>query len=113
MDKYKNNFRYQILFFSSLRKITVGGFVNQLIKKFRPNIPDRILTYADEIAEEKIKYLRGMVNIVIPCRVKPVLGDHSKIDKTKILMTNGSYIYRSKVLQNAPLGAFCNTFDLH
>ena len=27
-------------------------------------------------------------------------------------MTNGSLI-RSEVLQNAPFGAFCNTFDLH
>ena len=33
---------------------------------------------------------------------------HSKIDKTMILMTNGSLI---KV--KSPLGAFCNTFDLH
>ena len=30
----------------------------------------------------------------------------------KILMTNGS-LMKVKVLQNAPLGAFCNTFDLH
>ena len=29
----KNNFR---IFFSTFRKITVGGFVNQLIKKFWP-----------------------------------------------------------------------------
>ena len=26
----------------------------------------------------------------IPSTVKPVLSDHSKIDQTKILMTNGS-----------------------
>ena len=44
--------------------------------------------------------------------VKPVLSGHSKIDKTKILMTSGS-LCRSKVLQNAPFGAFCNTSDLH
>ena len=44
--------------------------------------------------------------------VKPVLSGHSKIDKTKILMTNGS-LMKVKVLQNAPFGAFCNTFDLH
>ena len=35
-----------------------------------------------------------------------------KIDITKILMTNGN-LMKLKVLQNAPLGAFCNTFDLH
>ena len=44
--------------------------------------------------------------------VKPVLSGHSKIDKTKILMTNGS-LMKVKVLQNAPIGAFCITFDLH
>ena len=45
--------------------------------------------------------------------VKPVLKGHSKIDKKKkILMTNGS-LMKGKVLQNAPFGAFCNTFDLH
>ena len=45
--------------------------------------------------------------------VKPVLSSHSKIDKTKILMTNGSLMKVVEVLQNAPFGAFCNTFDLH
>ena len=43
--------------------------------------------------------------------VKPVLSGHSKIDKTKILMINGS-LMKVKVLQNAPIRAFCNTFDL-
>ena len=39
---------------------------------------------------------------------------HSKIGKTKILMTNfNGNLMKVKVLQNAPLGAFCNTFDLH
>ena len=33
MDKKKKKFR---IFFSTFRKITVGGFVNQLIKKFWP-----------------------------------------------------------------------------
>ena len=54
--------------------------------------------------------------------VKPVLRGHLKIDKIKIFMTNGSLMkvesiaecsHWSKVLQNAPIGAFCNTFDLH
>ena len=44
--------------------------------------------------------------------VKPVLSGHSKKDETKILMTDGS-LMKVKVLQNAPLGALCNTFDLH
>ena len=34
--------------------------------------------------------------------LKPVLSGHSKIDKTKVLVTNGS-LMRTKVLQNAPL----------
>ena len=46
--------------------------------------------------------------------VKPVLNGHLKIDKTKVLMETDSLMdWRSKVLQNAPLGAFCNTFELH
>ena len=32
--------------------------------------------------------------------------------KTKILITNGS-LMKVEGFQNAPLGAFCNTFDLH
>ena len=40
-------------------------------------------------------------------RVKPVLSGHSKIDKTKVLMTNGSAM---KVKSNAE---FCNILDLH
>ena len=43
---------------------------------------------------------------------KTGLKGNSKIDKIKILMTNGSLI-KIKILQNAPLEAFCNTFDLH
>ena len=44
--------------------------------------------------------------------VKPMLNGHSKIDKTKILMTNGS-LMKIKCLQTAPFGAFFNNFDLH
>ena len=44
--------------------------------------------------------------------VKPVLIVHSKIDKIKFLMTNCS-LMKVKSMQNAPLGAFCDTFDLH
>ena len=42
--------------------------------------------------------------------VKPVLSGHSKINKTKILMTNGSLM---KIESIAEFGAFYNTFDLH
>ena len=44
--------------------------------------------------------------------VKPVLSDHSKIDKAKDLKSFGSFIQVIS-MQNAPIGAFCNTFDLH
>ena len=39
--------------------------------------------------------------------VKPVLRGHSKIHKTKILMTNGS------IMQLESIAQCCNTFDLH
>ena len=42
--------------------------------------------------------------------VKPVLSGHSKLEKTKILMTNGS-LMKAESIQS--LGAFCNIFDLH
>ena len=44
--------------------------------------------------------------------VKPVLSGHSKIDKTKILKTNGSLMTVDSIAE-CSLGAFCNTFDLH
>ena len=37
---------------------------------------------------------------------------HSKIDKTKILMTNGSLV-KVESIAECFLEAFCNTFDLH
>ena len=44
--------------------------------------------------------------------VKPVLSGHSKIDKTKIITTNGS-LMKVESIAECSLGAFCNTFDLH
>ena len=44
--------------------------------------------------------------------VKPVLSDHSKIGKTKILKTHGS-LMKVESIAECSLGAFCNTFDLH
>ena len=38
--------------------------------------------------------------------VKPVLSCHSKIDKTKILMTNGNLMKVESIAE-------CYTFDLH
>ena len=50
--------------------------------------------------------------IVNKYTVKPVLRDHSKIDKTKVLKTNGS-LMKVESIAECSLGAFCNTFDLH
>ena len=44
--------------------------------------------------------------------VKSVLSGHSKIDKTKVLKTNGS-LMKVESIAECSLGAFCNTFDLH
>ena len=44
--------------------------------------------------------------------VKPVLSGHSKIDKTKVLKTNGS-LMKVKSIAECSQQAFCNTFDLH
>ena len=46
-------------------------------------------------------------HVIFPATtVKPVLGGHSNIDKTKVLMANDS-------LMKVQRGAFCNAFDLH
>ena len=43
---------------------------------------------------------------------KTVLSGHLKIDKTKVLMKNGS-LMKVESIAEAPRGVFCNTFDLH
>ena len=43
--------------------------------------------------------------IIFKCKVKPVFSGHSKIDETKILITDGN-LMQVKVLQNATLGPF-------
>ena len=44
--------------------------------------------------------------------VKPALRGQSKIDKTKLLKTNGS-LMKVESIAECSHGAFCNTFDLH
>ena len=44
--------------------------------------------------------------------VKPVLSGPSKIDKTKVLKTDGTLMQVESIAE-CSLGAFCNTFDLH
>ena len=43
---------------------------------------------------------------------KPVLSGHSKIDKSKVLKTNGISM-KVESIAECSLGAFCNTFDQH
>ena len=43
---------------------------------------------------------------------KTCLKRHSKIDKTKVLQTNGSFM-KVKSIAECSLRSFCNTFDLH
>ena len=46
--------------------------------------------------------------------VNPVLSGASKIDKTKVFMANGSLMKVESIAEcSPPLGAFCNTFDMH
>ena len=43
--------------------------------------------------------------------VKTVHSGHLKIDKTKVLMENGSLMEVESIVEC--LGPFCNTFELH
>ena len=44
--------------------------------------------------------------------LNPVLSGHSKIDKAKVLKTNGS-LMKVESIAECSFGAFCNTFDLY
>ena len=46
------------------------------------------------------------------CTLKPGLSGHSKIDKTKVLKTDGTLMQVESIAE-CSLRAFCNTFDLH
>ena len=50
--------------------------------------------------------------MTLPYTVKPVLRDHSKIDKTKILMTNGSLMKVESIAECSPW-SILQYFDLH
>ena len=58
-------------------------------------------------SNESAKCQLRMSIVTQACTVEPVLSSHSKIDKTKILMTNGS------LMKVESIAAFCNAFDLH
>ena len=62
--------------------------------------------------KKKEKYSMNEKNSENEKTIKLVLRGHSKIDKTKVLMTNGSLMKVESIAECSP-GAFCNTFDLH
>ena len=54
----------------------------------------------------------SLLKMSILFTVKPVLSSHSK-EHQKLVFKTDYLLMKVKVLQNAPRGAFCNTFDLH
>ena len=73
----------------------------KIIKLFCPN---KIYSFTDFLA-----------NIIFNFKVtvKPVLSSHSKIDKTKVLKTDGTCsLMQVESIAECSLRAFCNTFDL-
>ena len=56
--------------------------------------------------------MANTVNLLVWSTVKPVLSGHSKIDKIKVLKTNGRLMELQSIAE-CSLGAFCNTFHLH
>ena len=88
------------------------------------NVP-RFLKNAFQIPEEhhlgltSLGYLckyqtnQSLTSWLIYCTtIKPVLIGHSKIDKTKVLMTHGSLMKVQSIAEWSS-GTYCNTFDLH
>ena len=63
------------------------------------------------------KYQNLMLSILqrvgqITCSTTSVVKGNAKVDKTKILKTNGS-VMKVESIAECSLGAFSNTFDLH
>ena len=65
----------------------------------------RVLKQAVAVAKMKPQHPLSRFNIQY---LKTCLNDHSKIDKTKVLMTNGSLMKVESIAE-----CFCNTSDLH
>ena len=78
----------------------------------------RVCWFSSSLPSSDLAQLRIIPNIgrrihpIISITVKPVLSGHSK--RTPKLVLNTDYrLTQVKILQNAPKGAFCNTFDLY
>ena len=77
--------------------------------KFQKHLWDEIVFLPKLFFEKKkCKFKSGGVNTV-----KPVLSGHSKRRPNIGFQTQLWLNAGQKVLQNAPTGAFCNTFVLH
>ena len=63
---------------------------------------------AIEKPREEKKPNHPIIGEFLNITVKPVLSSHSKIDKTKNLMTNGNLMEVESIAECS-----CNTFDLH
>ena len=85
-----------------VRSITVGGVADK----------DGQLTVGDQILEVQDKNLIDVHYEKVLYTVKPVLSGHPKNNTKNWFSIPIIAKCRTKVLQNAPKGAFCNTFDL-
>ena len=60
----------------------------------------------DQVDVKVEENVGNLYNFKIP--IKPVVSGHSKIDKPKVLKTNGS-LMKVESIAECSLGAFCNT----
>ena len=54
---------------------------------------------------QKVEKISGIIELLGHCKgrtVKPIFSSHSKIDKTKILMTNGSLMKVESIAECSP-----------
>ena len=70
--------------------------------------PIKIWIKIKNTTQQPLKHKR---TVPIDNTVKPVLSGHFKIDKTKVLMKNGSLMDVERIAECSR--AFCKTFDLH
>ena len=64
---------------------------------------DQVLHCLQNVLFECLLYTLAKRNDSIKPTVKPVLSGHSKIDKTKVLMTNGSLMKVKSIAECSPL----------
>ena len=90
-----------------LQKTTIKSFL-----VFRILNACIFLVFHTQHVRTKTRCLVLAYRLLLTTTVNPVLSSHSKVDKTKILNTNGS-LMKVESIAECSLGAFCNIFDLH